>query len=813
MSTLLQDLKFGLRMLAKKPGFTAVAVITLALGIGANTAIFSVVNAVLLRPLPFPNSNRLVMVGCPMGSEPDISPCSYPDFKDLALHNRNFQSLGGYITSALTLTGRGSPQVVGCAFVTPSLLKAIGLQPQLGHAFDSNDDLPGANPVAVLTDHFWRTTLDSDPRVIGQIIHLGDKSFTIVGIAPRGFEFPLNSKIDAWLPEAQSTMFGAKARYSRASQWMKVLGLLKPNVSVRQAQSEMATIASRLARQYPKDDGNLRVQVEELRKFVLGDTTTLLWALLAAVGFVLLIACANVANLILTRSAGQEKEIAIRAALGASRGRLMARLLSESLMLAGLGGGLGLLVATWGMAPLARYIPKRLPGLASVHLDWKVLLFTAGLSVLTGLLFGSLPALFASKPDLLSALKEGGRSAEQGASRRGFRNALVVTEQALAVILLVGAGLALKSFYSLTRASLGFDAAHVLGTGVLLSGGQYSTDASRASFYEGTLAKLHTLPGAHIVAAGTDLPLQGSNVGTDFTIPGRPAPTEAERQQQQVNTEGVSPSYFQTLQITLLRGRAFTADDSAKSAPVAIVSESLARRYWPGQDPVGHQITLNFSPLWPNSPRTIVGIVGDIRHQNLDQPPTPTVYTPYAQTPWPFLSVVVRIRGNPEALTKPLQSLLLSEDPRLVFNTIRPLEYYRGQDVAPHRFTMALLGLFAELALVLAGVGIYGVISYSVTLRTHEIGIRMALGAAQNDVLRMVLRQGMLLSLLGIIIGWAGGLLVTRFLASLLYGVKPTDPVTFAAVSVLLAAVAALACYVPARRATRVDPMVALRNE
>ncbi|MGH9431154.1 MAG: ABC transporter permease [Terriglobia bacterium] len=813
MGTLLQDLKFGLRMLAKNPGFTAVAVITLALGIGANTAIFSVVNAVLLRPLPLPRSSQLAVVGCPTSAKSVVSPCSYPDFQDFSRQNHSFQSLGAYITSALTLTDHGSPQVVGCAYITPSLLDVLGVHPELGRLFDSNDDVPGANPVAVVTDHFWRTTLGADSHVIGQVIHLGDKSFTIVGVAPRGFEFPMNSGTDAWLPDAQSTMFAAKARYSRASQWMRVLGLLKPGVSIGQAQAEMTTIASRLAHQYPKDDGNQTTYVEPLRKFVLGDTTTLLWALLGAVGFVLLIACTNVANLILTRSAGQEKEIAIRAALGASRGRLIARLLGESLLLAAFGGGLGLLIATWGTAPLARYIPKNLPGLAHVHLDWKVLLFTVGLSLFTGLLFGSLPALFASKPDLLSALKEGGRSADQGTSRPGLRNTLVVAEQALAVILLVGAGLALKSFYSLTRVNPGFDAEHVLGTGVLLSGTQYSTDAARASFYERTLAKLNTLPGAVNVAVGTDLPLQGSNVGTDFTIPGRPAPTEAQRQQQQVSTEGVSPSYFQTLQIALIRGRAFTADDTANSNPVAIISQSLARKFWPGQDPIGRQITLNFSPLWPNSPRTIVGIVGDIRHQNLDQPPSPTVYTPYAQTPWPFLSVVVRTRGNPGALTKPLQTVLLSEDPRVVISTIRPLEYYRGQDVAPHRFTMAMLGLFAVLALVLAGVGIYGVISYSVALRTHEIGIRMALGAARNDVLRMVLRQGMLLTLLGIAIGWAGGLLGTRFLASLLYGVKPTDPATFVAVSVVLAVVAAFACYIPAQRATKVDPMAALRYE
>jgi putative ABC transport system permease protein len=800
-------------MLAKNPGFTAVAVITLALGIGANTAIFSIVNSVLLRPLPLPDSNRLAVLGCPTGAKPAISPCSYPDFEDFSRHNHSFQSLGAYITSALTLIGHGSPQVVGCAFVTPSLLEALDLRPALGRRFDSRDDDPGADPVAVVTDHFWRTTLNADPHVIGRVVHLGDKNFTIVGVAPRGFEFPMNSGIDAWLPDVQSTMFTEKARSSRSSQWMKVLGRLNPDVSIGQAQAEMATIAKRLSGQYPKDDANLTIDVEPLRKFVLGDTTTLLWALLAAVGFVLLIACANVANLILTRSTGQEKEIAIRAALGASRGRLISRLLSESLVLASVGGGLGLLIAAWGMTPLAHYIPERLPGLADVHLDWKVLLFTIGLSVLTGLFFGSLPALLASKPDLLSALKEGGRSAEQGASRRGLRSALAVAEQALAVVLLVGAGLALKSFYSLTRVDLGFDAEHVLGTGVLLSGTQYSTDDARASFYQRTLAKLHTLSGAESVAIGTDLPLQGSNVGTDFIIPGRPAPTEAERQQQQVSTEGVSPSYFRTLQIELLRGRAFTADDSANSAPVAIVSEMVARRYWPGQDPVGQQITLNFSPLWPNVPRTIVGVVGDIRHQNLDQPPSPTVYTPYAQTPWPFLSVVVRARGNPGALTKPLQTLLLSEDPRLVLNTIRPLDYYRGQDVAPHRFTMALLGMFAVLALVLAGVGVYGVISYSVAQRSHEIGVRMALGAAKGDVLHMVLRQGMLLTLLGIAIGWAGGLVSTRFLTSLLYGVKPVDPATFVAVSVVLAAVAALACYIPARRAAAVDPIVALRNE
>ncbi|MGH9453964.1 MAG: ABC transporter permease, partial [Terriglobia bacterium] len=406
MNTFVQDLKFGLRMLAKNPGFTAVAVITLALGIGANTAIFSVVNAMLLRPLPFPESSQLVVVGCSNGQEAPGN-CSYPDFEDFSRQNHSFQDLGTHRTTGVTLIGHGAPQTVGCAYVSASLFNVLRLRPELGRVFNANEDQPGANPVAVISDQFWRKTLSADPDILGQNIRLDEKSFTIIGVAPPGFEFPLNSGTDIWAPEAQSTLFGRKVRESRGSQWMSLLGRLKPDVSVRQAQAAMATIASRLAHQYPKDDATLNVRVEGLRQFVLGDARTLLWVLLAAVGFVLLIACTNVANLILTRAAGQEKEIAIRAALGASRKRLIQRVLTESLALAGLGGAVGLLIAGWGIAPLTHFVPGKVPGLANVHLDWRVLVFAIIVSILTGLIFGSIPAIFASKPDLVSALKEG----------------------------------------------------------------------------------------------------------------------------------------------------------------------------------------------------------------------------------------------------------------------------------------------------------------------------------------------------------------------------------------------------------------------
>jgi len=813
MGALFQDLKFGLRMLAKNPGFTAVAVITLALGIGANTAIFSVVNAVLLRPLPFPDSSRLMAIGCSTSGENAPGHCSFPDYQDFTRQNHSFQAIGVYRQYALTLIGHGQPQVLGCAYFSASMFDVLRVRPELGRRFDAQEDQPGGNPVVVISDNLWKKTFGADPHVIGEAIRLDDQSYTIVGVTPPVFEFPLNSGVEAWIPETHDTFLGGKLRDIRGAQALSVLGRLKPGVRLQQAQAEMTAIASRLEHQYPKDDAGMRIRVVGLQQFLVGNARTMLWVLLAAVGFVLLIACTNVANLMLTRAAGQEKEIAIRAALGASRGRLIQRALVESLVLAGLGGALGLLIATWAITPLTLFIPTNIPGLKNAHLDWPVLAFTVGVSILTGLVFGSAPAIFASKPDLVSSLKEGGRSSGAGTSRRGLRNVLVVAEQALAIILLVGAGLALKSFYRLTKVNPGFDPNHALGTTILLPESRYPTDAVRASFYQKLLTRLKTLSGAEDTALGTTLPLTRDTIATDFIIPGRPAATKAEQQQQLANTDGVSPDYFRVLGISLLRGRAFTADDVPDSTPVAIISESLARRYWPHQDPIGRQIILDFAPLRPNVPRTIVGVVMDVRHQSLDQPVTPAICTPYLQTPWPVMSMAVRTAGKPELLAKPLETALLSEDPDLVMDTIRPLSFYRSQSLAPKRFDMMLLGLFAALALILAGVGIYGVISYSVTLRTHEIGIRMALGAAKNDVLRMVLRQGMFLTFLGIVMGWGGGLLVTRFLASLLYGVKPTDPATFISVSIVLTTVAALACYIPARRATKVDPMVALRQE
>jgi predicted permease len=812
MGTLWQDLRYGLRSLLKRPGFTAVAVVTLAVGVGANTALFSVVNAVLLRPLAYRDADRLV-VALHGGNDP-VSPADFAEWRG---QKKVFEQMSAAEFWTPSLTGRDRPEQLWAVRASDNLFAMLGVEPALGRAFQPGDDQPGAAPVVVLSRRLWLRRFGGDPAVVGQTLTLDGRAHTVVGVMPEGFEFPLfwATKAEMWAPLPLAERAGSRGRS------LRVFARLKPGVTHAQAQGEMETIARRLALEHPETNAKLDAVVTPLHQKVVGDVKPTLLVLLGAVGFVLLIVCANVANLLLARASARHREMALRLALGATRGRLVRQLLTENLLLAALGAGGGLLLAVWLVGLFVSGVPEdALPRQQAIGVDSAALAFTALLSLLTAAFFGLAPALSASRTDLNEALKEGGRqSAGGGARGQKLRRLLIVAEVALAMILLAGAGLMLRSFLSLRSLDPGFDQTNLLTMTVSVAGTRHAPAPMRAAFFREAVERVRRLPGVEEASAINHLPLAGDAWGFSFNIEGSPEPAPGE--QPKATYRVASPDYFRTMRIPLVEGRAFDERDDEQSPGVVVVNESMARRYWPGVESVGRRIRLASSPA--DAPwLTVVGVVRDVKQQSWEEEAGPEMYLPYAQSPsylrnpaphYSYLSLVVRTTADPVQSAAAVREAVWAIEPNAPVSGVATMdEVVSRQTWRPRLSTLLLLG-FALAALILAAVGIYGVLSYSVAQRTHEIGVRMALGAQARDIRRMVVRQGMALAGLGIAAGLAGAFALTRLMSKLLYGVSAADPPTLAAVAILLGAVAFLACYLPARRATRVDPMEALRYE
>ena len=806
----MHDLRYAFRMLLKQPAFTALAVIALALGIGANTAIFSVVNAVLLRSLPYNDAERLVMIWgtTPQTDRASTSPADFIDYKE---QNQVFEHVAAFNAGSFTLTGGDEPEQIRGARVSADFFSVLGVQPAAGRAFLAEDDRPGAARVVVLSHQLWQRRFSSDKNILGKSIALNGQSFAVIGIMPQEFQFTVpgffRTPAELWAPSAL-----VKDNATRGNQYLRIIARLKPEVSLQRAQAEMTTLASQLQQEYPSTNAGLGVRLITLHEQTVGNVRPALLILCGTVGFVLLIACANVANLLLARAAARQKEIAVKLALGATRRRLVRQLLTESMLLALAGGALGILLALWGTDVLVSLSPASLPRVKEIGVDRYVLGFTLLVSVLTGTLFGLVPALQASKPDLNVSLKEGSRGSSENLGRGSLRSTLVVFEIVAAFVLLIGAGLMIKSFMRLGEVNAGFNPENVLTMTLSLPRAKYNEPRAQAAFFQRALEQIKSLPGVDSVGAINDLPLGGDRDSTSFLIEGLPALPPG----QQPNTEWrlVGPDYFKAMGVSLLKGRAFTEADKSGAPPVIIINDSFARRFFPDEDPTGKRLILNLTISNPTPvPREIVGVVADVRDLGLDAEPRPEVYAPYLQETVSYMALIVKAEADPEGLAAAVRGQVLAIDKDQPVSNIQSMKQVVKESVAGRRFNMMLLAIFAAVALLLAAVGIYGVMAYSVSRRTHEIGIRMALGASSRDVLRLVVGQGMALALMGIGIGLAAAFALTRLMASLLYEVSATDPLTFALISLLLAAVAVMACYIPARRATKVDPMVALRHE
>jgi putative ABC transport system permease protein len=812
LETFFQDLRYGARVLARNPAFTAVAVLTLALGIGANTAIFSVVHQLLLRPLPYPDAERLVMLWeiTPSGTHQNTT--SVGNFRRWREQSTAFEGMAGFVDQRANLTGAGEPEEIPIQLATPELFRVLGVGPILGRGLTREDSLPKAPRVAVLSHGFWQRRLGGDPGVIGRRILLNSRPVTVVGVLPAGFQWHIRRNSVTGRPaEVWSALPLPTEGPGTIGRYLSVVARLKPGVSFQQAGSGLKTIHARLALDAPKYNKGFGVEVVPLREQFVGNVRPALLILLGAVGFVLLIACANVANLLLSRAAAREKEIALRTAVGARRLRVVRQLLTESLLLALLGSLLGLVLAGWGLRALVAISPRDLVNLQGVGLHLPVLALTLAVSLGTGILFGLAPALEATRLNLNAALKEGGKGAAgQGARSRRLRNALVIAEVALALVLLAGAGLLVKSFVRLQEVDPGFKREKVLTMVVRLPGGKYGEDPQVLAFFQRTTERIRALPGVREVGLVNFLPFYGGlGSATAFTVEGRPAPIPGEAPTTDVRV--TDPGYLAAMGIPLLRGRNFTDAESREARHVVLVSESMARQHFPGEDPIGKRILVEMTDA--PVPTEIVGIVGDVKQESLADEARPTVYMPLPELTYSFMTLVIRTTGDPGALAPTVRRLVRAIDPDQPVSDVRTMEQVMADAVGRNRFNTLLLGLFAGLATLLAAVGIFGVMSSSVTLRTREIGLRVALGARQGQVLTLILKQGLLLTLTGVALGLAGALALTRLLAGLLFGVGSTDPATFTAIALLLTLVSVIACYIPARRAARVDPLIALRYD
>ena len=821
MTTLWQDVRYGARMLLKNPGISIIVVIALALGIGANSAIFSVVNAVLLRPLPYEESERLVFLNekSPVLDEMSIS---FPNFTDWRAHTQTFEKIGVYNRASYNLTGAGEAERIVTGQVSADLFSVLRVNALHGRLFTNDEDKPGGTPVAVLSYPLWQRRFGGQLSILNQPITLNGKSYDVIGIMPQAFLYPRG--VEMWVPVGQlSDQTSWKERGNHPG--LYGVGRLKPGATIEQADADMNTIAANLEKQYPDSNAGNRVRLRPLMEIFVGDVRRALWVVFGAVGFVLLIACANIANLLLARATARKKEMAVRTALGASRWRLARQLLTESVLLSLIGGSIGLLLARWGVALILYISPEAIPRSREIGLDWTVLGFTAGISILTGLIFGLLPAIQAGDVDVHETLKESGRGMS---SRQWLRNSLVVGEVATTLVLLIAAGLMIRSFYLLNKVDPGFSHERLTSFSIALPQNKYATPEARASFYDRLLENIRALPGVESAAAASGLPLGNNGWQSGFRIQGRPDPPRD--QVPLVELCSVTPDYFKAMNIPVLRGRAFMDSDNrahlagqdlsklnedqklAKGRNKIIIDEEFAKRYWPNEDPIGKHV------LFGNAaePRKleVIGVVGRVKMESLNQNSDRVQgYYAFAQRPEPNMTVLIKGASDPNQLINSVRASIKEIDPDQPIYNVRTMGEIRAESVQNERLNLTLLSLFAGIALVLAIVGIYGVMSYSVTQRTHEIGIRMAIGARPRDVFTMILGHGMKLALIGVGIGLLGAFALTRLMTSMLFGVEPTDATTYGAIAALLIAVSLLACYLPGRRATKVEPTISLRYE
>jgi putative ABC transport system permease protein len=814
IADLWQDLRFGARMLMKNPGFTLIAVLTLALAIGANTAIFSVINAVLLKPLPFTAPERIVAIGSTDTQSRSVSgSLSYPNFSDYLARSRAFERMAVYRETGLTLTGDGGAVRLEGVMATADLFPILGVKPLYGRAFLPSEDRAGGGRVIALSHGAWQNRFNADPNIVGKVITINSEAYTVISVMPPGFQFPIRAEpVEMWINYASHLEGKSPLGAQRRAFYLKAIGLLKPGVTAERAEAELVEIASELEKQYPNDDKGWSARVTPLLKKLTGDVSDALWVAFAAVCCVLLIACANVANLLLARSLNRRREMTVRAAVGAGRFRLVRQLLTESVMLATLGGVAGIMLAGFVVDALIAITPADLPRIAEVAIDRRVLLFTLGATTLTGLVMGLIPAWQSSRLDLHTTLKEGGRGS---IGARGIaRGALVVAEVAIAVVLLVGAGLLMNSFARLLRVDPGFDPRHILTMQVSLPDASYTKGEQVAGFHDRLLAALESLPGVTAYSAAAPMPLSGSNYSIDLDIEGRPNDS-GKKFPYETRFFLIGPGYFHTLGTAVKQGREFDARDNSKAPPVVVVNETFAKKYFPNESPLGKRIRLAISADGDPAPmREIIGLVADTRSKNPSLAPEPEAYLHIPQVPAVgSFTLVLRAPGDPQNLTAAIREIIAKLDRNVPVSQVRTLDDYLSRTLDQSRFNSLLLGVFAGVALSLTAVGLYGVVAYAVSQRTQEIGIRLALGAQTRDVLKLVLGQGLGLVLIGLALGLAGASLATRFMTSLLFGVGPADPLTFAGIALLLTIVASLACWIPARRATKVDPLTALRHE
>lgn len=815
METIINDIRYAIRSLLKRPGFLALAVITLALGIGANTAIFSVVNATLLRPLPFKEPERVVMLWGflpKMALTADQLPSSSGNFVSLRDQNHTLENLSAFRSWSWQLTGGGEPELLRGARVSADFFPAVGVSPALGRAFTPDEDLPNRAPVAIISHELWQRHFAGDKNAIGKTLTLTGQTVMVVGVMPPGFQFPGGANMipglqfalvnDIWMPLALTD----EDKQRQGNLNLALIGRLKPGVSANQAETELRALQQNL----PLGTVGYTINVMPLHQQMVGKIRKLLIVLLATVAFVLLIACANIANLLLARATSRQKEIAIRAALGAGRLRIIRQLLTESLLLSLTGGLLGLLLAVWGNSLLVSLIPADVPRIHEVSVDGRILVFTVLVSFVTGLVFGLAPALQASKLDLNESLKEGLRGTTSGLRQNRLRSLLVVSEVAMALVLLISATLLIKSFIRLSDVQPGFNPANVLLMDIQLPNlppSRYAKDEEQTAFFQELTDRVKALPGVEGAGAVLTLPLTGAFESTDVILSGTESLPDAERPEADYTT--VTPDYFATMQIPLLRGRQFSSQDTKDKPGVIIVNEAFVQRVWPSESPLGKRFTVGFE----KEPREIVGVVGNIKQTTLDARARPAMYMPHLQSPSAVMTMLVRTTGEPLGLASGVREQVRAIDKDVPVTHIQTMDQVFSASVAQQRFSMLVVGLFAGLALILATVGIYGVMAYSVTQRSHEIGVRMALGARTSQVLKLILKDGMALALLGVAIGLAGAFALTRLMTTLLFGVTPTDATTLIVVPLTLLGVALVACYIPARRATKVDPLVALRYE
>jgi putative ABC transport system permease protein len=805
MGTLLQDIRYGVRMLWKTPGFTVVALLTLALGIGANTAIFSIVNAIVFRPLPYANPDRLVGVWVKdLRKSGSQYPTSYPTIRDWQSQSRQLSGIASYAFNRFHVTGAEGVDETRGVFVSTNFFDVMGVTPVYGRALQPSDD---REKVLVIGDELWRRRFGGDKNVIGKTITLNAENFTIIGVMPASFRFP-TPDIEIWssmAPLYSSPKSAGDWINSRSLRGYRVVARLQDGVTRELAEGEMNTISQRLGAMYPDDEAGTGVILLPLRDQMVGTYRRPLVVLLVAVSFILLIACVNVANLIMTRTAARDREIAIRRALGAGQLRLLRQMLTESILLGAVGGALGLLLATWGVRILLQFTPKDVPRLEGVGVDRWTLIFTVLASLLTGLLFGLAPAWHARALNLTGTLREGGRSIAGMTRIRRFRSALAIAEISLAVVLLIGSGLMLKSFQKLSEVNPGFNADNLLTMAVSLQFIHYQDPARQVAFFDQALEKIRALPGVVSAGACTSLPPTYIQQGMGFTIEGQA--TDSSKQPPSALYMPATPGYLEALGVPILRGRNVNSSDTSQSSGVVVINQTLARQFFNGEDPLGQRVNLG------GISRQIVGVAGDARYEGLGTDIGPQVYVPYSQSPFPGMRVVVRTSTDPISLIGSIRQQIESVDPEEGPTRVATMNQLLAESVAQPRFNAFLIGLFAILAFVLAAVGVYGVISYDVSQRTSEIGIRLALGAQVTDIYRLILKHGALLTFTGLLLGLAGAAGLTRFLTTLLFEVEPTDLATYAIVSGMIVLVSLAACVVPSRRATQVDPLEALRHE